>query len=148
MVAAEKNVNPFVATVPNICNDPTLPANEFLRGITPLVDPAFVGADIANALSAETVVTPLDATGKSVADLLIENGFKDFLGQGLDGATVAVGDAAGDAAVVEDDAGDAAATEVVDTAVAAVETATATVETVEVVGTDVCAALIAEGKKL
>lgn len=78
IVAAEKNTNPFVQNFATICNDPTLPASDVLRGITPLVDPDIVGADVANALSAQTVKTPLDATGKSVADLLAENGFTNF----------------------------------------------------------------------
>jgi hypothetical protein len=116
MVAAEKNVNPFVQQQPAICSDPTLPANEVLRGITPLVDPAFTNADIANALSAATVATPLDATGKSVADLLAENGFTDFLAQGLDGAMTPVAAAA--------DAG-AGAGAAVDTGVVAAVNATA-----------------------
>ena len=135
MVSAEKNVNAFVQQQPAICNDPTLPANEILRGRTPLVDPDFEGADIANALSAATAVTPLDATGKSVAGLLIENGFTDFLVQGVDGVMAAVGDAAGDAAA--NAAADAATA--IDTAVAAVDTAAAAAN-------DVCGALVAEGE--
>jgi hypothetical protein len=90
MIAAEKNVNPFVASVPAICNDPTLPASEVLRGITPLVDPAFADADIANALSTSTKKTPLDATGKSLADLLTENGFTSFTPQAPDATTDAI----------------------------------------------------------
>ncbi|KIW27674.1 uncharacterized protein PV07_07397 [Cladophialophora immunda] len=89
IVAAEKNFNPFVQSIPTICDDPTLPATDVLRGITPLIDPAVVGSDIANALSAKTKVTPLDATGKSVADLLAENGFTNFTGQSAAGATSA-----------------------------------------------------------
>ena len=145
MVSAEKNVNPFVQQQPAICNDPTLPANEILRGITPLVDPDFANAAIANALSAVTVATPLDATGKSVADLLVENGFTDFLGQGVDGTMAPVADVGNAAAT------DAAAT-AVDTAVAAVDTASATdvaataVDTAAAAVTDQCAALVAEGE--
>ena len=93
MVAAEKNRNPFVVDVPSICNDPTLPATPELRGITPLVDPDTNNADIANALSAQTVANPLDATGKSVADLLTENGFTDFDAQDSDGASAGAANA-------------------------------------------------------
>ncbi|EXJ66030.1 uncharacterized protein A1O5_10644 [Cladophialophora psammophila CBS 110553] len=89
IVAAEKNFNPFVQSIPTICDDPSLPATDVLRGITPLIDPAVVGSDIANALSAKTKVTPLDATGKSVADLLAENGFTNFTAQSAAGATSA-----------------------------------------------------------
>ncbi|OAP65677.1 hypothetical protein AYL99_01649 [Fonsecaea erecta] len=97
LVAAEKNFNPFVQSIPTICDDPTLPATDVLRGITPLIDPAVVGSDIANALSAKTKVTPLDATGKSVADLLAENGFTNFTGQSAAGATSAAPAASGSA---------------------------------------------------
>ena len=141
MVAAEKNVNPFVQQQPVICNDPTLPANQVLRGITPLVDPDFTNTAIANALSAATVATPLDATGKSVADLLVENGFTDFLGQGVDGTMAPVAAVAGDDAVTA-----------VDTALAAVDTATATavvataVNTAAAAVTDQCAAQVADGR--
>ncbi|KAL1630464.1 hypothetical protein SLS56_004864 [Neofusicoccum ribis] len=81
MVAAEKNFNPFAQDIPTICNDPTLPATEQLRGITPLIDPAVGGADVANALSAQTQGAPLDATGLSIADLLSQNGFSNFTTQ-------------------------------------------------------------------
>lgn len=87
MVAAEKNFNPFAQSIPTICSDPTLPATDILRGITPKIDPDVVGSDIANALSAQTVATPLDATGKSVADLLSENGFTNFTTQDSAGDT-------------------------------------------------------------
>ena len=162
MVSAEKNVNPFVQQQPAICNDATLPANEILRGITPLIDPDFTNAAIANALSAATVAAPLDATGKSVADLLIENGFTDFLTQGVDGvmAAVAAGDAAATAmatAVAAVDTATAVDTAVtaIDTAVAAVDTATVvdtaiaaagTVTAAAAVVTDQCAAQVAEGE--
>ncbi|KAJ9603979.1 hypothetical protein H2200_011501 [Cladophialophora chaetospira] len=97
IVAAEKNFNPFVQSIPTICSDPTLPASDVLRGITPLIDPAVVGSDIANALSEKSKATPLDATGKSVADLLAENGFTNFTSQAADGSTNAIsaGGAAG-----------------------------------------------------
>jgi hypothetical protein len=101
MVAAEKNFNPFAQSIPTICSDPTLPATEELRGITPLIDPAVAGSDAANALSASSKANPLDATGKSIADLLTENGFTNFISQGSAGgaAIVASSAAAGGAAV-------------------------------------------------
>ncbi len=49
--------------------------------ITPLTDPGVEGADAANALSEQTKDTPLNAEGKSVADLLAENGFTNFITQ-------------------------------------------------------------------
>ena len=68
--------------------------------ITPLIDPAVGGADVANALSDQTKGAPLNADGKSVADLLAENGFTNFTSQ----------DATGGAAVGADQQGDSAAT--------------------------------------
>ncbi|EXJ62298.1 hypothetical protein A1O7_02732 [Cladophialophora yegresii CBS 114405] len=133
IVAAEKNFNPFAQSIPNICSDPTLPATDILRGITPLIDPAVVGSDIANALSASTQANPLDATGKSVADLLAENGFTNFTAQAADGTTSAVnagaaeeaaGGAAGGAANEAADDG-AVSTAVQASATAAVTTAVA-----------------------
>ncbi|KAK7894235.1 hypothetical protein LTR67_005993 [Exophiala xenobiotica] len=107
IVAAEKNFNPFAQSIPTICDDPTLPATDVLRGITPLIDPAVVGSDVANALSAQTKVTPLDATGKSVADLLAGNGFTNFTTQDAAGNTGAA--PSGDAAVSDAGAATAAA---------------------------------------
>jgi hypothetical protein len=129
MVAAEKNFNPFAQDIPTICSDPTLPENPILRGITPLIDPAVGGADVANALSAETLKTPLEATGKSVADLLAENGFTNFTTQDVAGnqGTAPAGANAGV------DAGGAAAANTATAAAAA---------------TDVCAAQVAEGNAL
>jgi hypothetical protein len=87
MITAEKDFNPFAQSIPTICDDPTLPATEQLRGITPLIDPAVGGSDVANALSASSAKAPLDATGKSIADLLTENGFSNFTGQAAAGNT-------------------------------------------------------------
>lgn len=114
MVAAEKNFNPFAADIPTICDDPSLPATPELRGITPLIDPAVNNAADANALSAQTQNNPLDATGKSIADLLTENGFTDFTpesaagGAGGAAAGGAAGGNAGNAGADDaaDDAGD------------------------------------------
>ena len=93
MVIAEKNFNPFAQSIPTICDDPTLPATERLRGITPLIDPAVGGSDVTNALSASSAKAPLDATGKSIADLLTENGFSNFTGQAAAGNTTTTGNA-------------------------------------------------------
>ncbi|KAH7103583.1 hypothetical protein BKA62DRAFT_828307 [Auriculariales sp. MPI-PUGE-AT-0066] len=81
LVAAEKNFNPFVVSIPAICSDASLPASPELRGITPLVDPDVVGSDAANALSKQTLADPLCATGLSIADLLERNGFTNFTRQ-------------------------------------------------------------------
>lgn len=94
MVAAEKNFNPFAQSIPTICDDPTLPASQQLRGITPLIDPAVGGSDVANALSKKTETAPLDATGMSVADLLKANGFSNFTGQAAAAASGAASSAA------------------------------------------------------
>ncbi|EXJ91042.1 hypothetical protein A1O1_04149 [Capronia coronata CBS 617.96] len=113
IVAAEKNFNPFTQSIPTICDDPTLPTTDVLRGITPLIDPAVGGSDIANALSAQTVKTPLDATGKSVADLLAENGFTNFTTQDAAGNTGTAPAADGAVAVNATSAATAAATSAV-----------------------------------
>ncbi|EXJ92719.1 hypothetical protein A1O3_01271 [Capronia epimyces CBS 606.96] len=139
IVAAEKNFNPFVQSIPTICSDPTLPTTDILRGITPLIDPAVVGSDIANALSAQTVKTPLDATGKSVADLLAENGFTNFTSQDASGNAGAApaGSGASGAASTSVAAGSATTSAVIDcgsatssaltTAVAVIDTTTSSV---------------------
>ncbi len=75
LVGAEQNFNPFVVSVPNICGDASLPATQELRGIVPLVDPAVGGSDVENALSAQSLQTPFDANGLSVADVMIAQGF-------------------------------------------------------------------------
>jgi hypothetical protein len=113
MVSAEKNFNPFAVSIPSICSDPNLPATPELRGVTPLIDPAVNGAAAANALSAASLANPLDATGKSIADLLTENGFTDFTPQASDGST---GAAAGGAAANAGAANNAAAGAANDTA--------------------------------
>ena len=127
MVAAEKNFNPFAQSIPTICNDPTLPATDVLRGITPLIDPAVGGSSIANALSAQTVTTPLDATGKSVADLLAANGFTNFTTQDLAGSAAAAPGVYTSSAVVA-------------------EASTTSVASAASVATDQCAAQVAGEK--
>lgn len=91
LVAAEQNFNPFVVDRPFICGDPTLPTTEILRGITPLVDPAVEGAEPANELSTRSKVTPLDAAGKSVAEVLVRNGFATLVAKDLAGNVVEIG---------------------------------------------------------
>ncbi len=132
IVAAEKNFNPFTQSIPTICSDPTLPSSDVLRGITPLIDPAVGGSDIANALSAQTLVTPLDATGQSIADLLAANGFSNFTVQDASGNTGSAPTAAGAAAV---------ATAVSATSVATTSTSAAAVAVV----TDGCGNVVSSG---
>ncbi|GJD02492.1 hypothetical protein ColKHC_11317 [Colletotrichum higginsianum] len=81
VVAAEQNFNPFATDKPNICGDPSLPATEALRGIVPLVDPAVTGSDKENANSAASLTKPFDATGMSVAQVMMAQGFSNFTGQ-------------------------------------------------------------------
>ncbi|KAI0426039.1 hypothetical protein F5Y09DRAFT_77764 [Xylaria sp. FL1042] len=115
LVAAEQNFNPFAVSVPNICGNASLPATDSLRGIVPLVDPAVVGSDAENANSATSLQTPFDATGLSVADVMIAQGFSNFTvnGAAAGGATDNTG---------SDSGADASAT----TTAAAAATTTAT----------------------
>ena len=101
----------LVTDKPTLCNDPSLPKTEALRGITPLVDPAVTGADKANALSATSQKTPFDATGLSVAQVLAAQGFTNFDTKGLDGAAGPTGEElAGGAAPVDNGAADSSST--------------------------------------
>jgi hypothetical protein len=100
-VAAEQNFNPFVQSIPTLCSDPTLPATEILRGIVPLIDPAVGGSDIANKLSAQSLVTPFDATGLSVAQVFAANGFTNFTTKDLAGTVGAAPDGTGAAPPAE-----------------------------------------------
>lgn len=95
LVAAEQNFNPFAVSVPNICGDASLPATAELRGIVPLVDPAVVGSDVENTNSATSLQSPFDATGLSVADVMIAQGFSNFTvnGAAADGANKGNGSA-------------------------------------------------------
>ncbi|KAK4243632.1 hypothetical protein C7999DRAFT_44596 [Corynascus novoguineensis] len=79
LVAAEKNFNPSAQDVPTICNNPNLPATPELRGIVPLVDPAVDGADVQNANSAQSLASPFNDGGLSVADLSRAQGFENFI---------------------------------------------------------------------
>lgn len=78
LVAAEQNFNPFIANIPTICSDPTLPKSAELRGVVPLIDPAVVGSEIQNANSKKSVIEPFEATGLSVAQVMVANGFSNF----------------------------------------------------------------------
>ncbi|KAH8197611.1 hypothetical protein TruAng_008243 [Truncatella angustata] len=91
LVAAEQNFNPFVVSIPNICGDATLPATNELRGIVPLVDPAVTGSDAENANSATSLTNPFDATGLSVAQVMIAQGFSNFSVNGQDQSTGSTG---------------------------------------------------------
>ncbi|CAI6332406.1 unnamed protein product [Periconia digitata] len=99
MVTAEKNTNPFAGgNVQNVCGDATLPVTPELRGITPLIDPDVDTAGGVAALSASSAAAPLDATGKSVFDLLDEAGFGDLVASQAAGGGAATAAAAGGAA--------------------------------------------------
>ncbi|KAH8655192.1 hypothetical protein BX600DRAFT_515031 [Xylariales sp. PMI_506] len=98
LVGAEQNFNPFVVSIPNICADASLPATESLRGIVPLVDPAVGGSDVENANQASSLKTPFSATGLSVAQVMVANGFSNFSASGVDQSTGSTGSAAGTAA--------------------------------------------------
>ncbi|KAL7276074.1 hypothetical protein RUND412_000959 [Rhizina undulata] len=78
LVQAEQNFNPFAVSIPSICSDPTLPSTAALRGILPLIDPSVVGAAAVNSASPGTLTNPLDQTGISVAQMLINFGFSNF----------------------------------------------------------------------
>ncbi|KAK6074069.1 hypothetical protein SCUP234_08396 [Seiridium cupressi] len=94
VVAAEQNFNPFVVSIPNICGDATLPATAELRGIVPLIDPAVTGSDTENANSASSLTTPFDATGLSVAEVMIAQGFSNFSVNGQDQSSGSTGNTA------------------------------------------------------
>lgn len=100
MVTAEKNTNPFAnGNAQNVCGDASLPATAELRGITPLIDPAVDTTGGVAALSKSSAASPLDATGKSVFDLLSDAGFGDLVvSQAAAGGAAAGGAAAGGAA--------------------------------------------------
>lgn len=97
LVAAEQNFNPFVVSIPSICSDPTLPTTLALRGVVPLIDPAVGGEALENANSAKSIVTPFDATGLSVAQVMAAQGFSNFTAVAVDGTKSTVA-ASGNAA--------------------------------------------------
>lgn len=94
LVAAEQNFNPFVVSVPSICSDPTLPVSVQLRGVVPLIDPAVLGSELENANAASSKITPFDATGLSVAQVMEAQGFSNFTAVAADGTSVAAAGAA------------------------------------------------------
>ena len=65
-------------SIPSVCNDPTLPKSAELRGVVPLIDPAVGGQDVENANSKTSITTPFDATGLSVAQVMVAQGFSNF----------------------------------------------------------------------
>ncbi|OAA63722.1 hypothetical protein SPI_03885 [Niveomyces insectorum RCEF 264] len=85
LVAAEQNFNPFAVSVPSICNDASLPVTPQLRGVVPLIDPAVVGSALENANSNKSKISPFDATGLSVAQVMVAHGFSNFTAVGSDG---------------------------------------------------------------
>ncbi|CZR55005.1 related to circumsporozoite protein precursor [Phialocephala subalpina] len=78
LVAAEQNFNPFVVSIPSICSDPTLPTTAALRGVVPLIDPAVGGEAVENANSNTSIITPFNADGLSVAQVMVAQGFSNF----------------------------------------------------------------------
>jgi hypothetical protein len=94
LAGAEQNFNPFTTSIPTICSDPTLPTTEALRGVVPLVDPAVTGSDKENANAKTSLTTPFDATGMSVAQVMIAQGFSNFTQKAADGSTGAAAPAA------------------------------------------------------
>jgi len=92
LVAAEQNFNPFLVSIPSICSDPTLPTTEALRGVVPLIDPSVVGEVVENANSNKSIVTPFSATGLSVAQVMVAQGFSNFTAESLNGTKTAATD--------------------------------------------------------
>lgn len=119
LVAAEQNFNPFVVSIPSICSDPTLPKSEQLRGVVPLIDPAVGGSDLENANSNSSKVTPFDATGLSVAQVMIAQGFSNFTAVAADGTSQPAADL-GTSGAAAADAASAAASSAATSAAAAV----------------------------
>ena len=104
LVAAEQNFNPFVVSIPTICNDPTLPTTVALRGVVPLVDPAVGDSDVENANSATSKTSPFSNAGLSVAQVMVAQGFSNFTlstgGSASSGAASGAAPAAASSAVV------------------------------------------------
>ncbi|KAI1324790.1 hypothetical protein F5Y16DRAFT_287821 [Xylariaceae sp. FL0255] len=97
VVGAEQNFNPFVVSVPSICGNASLPATQALRGIVPLVDPAVVGSDTENANANASLASPFDATGLTVAQVMIAQGFSNFTVNGVQQSDSSATGAAGSA---------------------------------------------------
>ncbi|KAI6781125.1 uncharacterized protein J7T54_002481 [Emericellopsis cladophorae] len=111
LVQAEKNFNPFAVDRPSVCDDPSLPANEGLRGIVPLIDPAVDGAAAVNDASAASLTTPVNQAG-SQADLLRDIGFETFTAQSGGSAAPPADEEAGSEAGNKDNAEEDAGNEV------------------------------------
>lgn len=91
LVQAEQNFNPFAVDRPFICGDASLPKTEVLRGRTPLVDPQVEGSEAANALMVKSKASPLANKGKSVAQIMADNGFTNLVAKDLAGNVVQIG---------------------------------------------------------
>ena len=74
----EKNFNQFVQSTPTLCSDASLPSTAELRGVLPKIDPAVTGSDLANQLAAQSLTTPFNADGLSIADIFAAQGFSNF----------------------------------------------------------------------
>lgn len=125
LVAAEQNFNPFVVSIPSICSDPTLPVSPELRGVVPLIDPAVLGSDLENANSDSSKVTPFDATGLSVAQVMVAQGFSNFTAVAADGTSAAASSlgTSGSGAAADVASGSSASATTATAAVAAVSSA-------------------------
>ena len=119
LVAAEQNFNPFVVSIPTICNDPTLPTTVALRGVVPLVDPAVGDSDVENANSATSKTSPFSNAGLSVAQVMVAQGFSNFTAVAVDGTKEAASSLGGASS------GSVAVSSVATSDVAAVSTAAA-----------------------
>ncbi|KAJ3310221.1 hypothetical protein HDV04_005160 [Boothiomyces sp. JEL0838] len=91
LVNTESNFNPFGAGAdPKFCNNPALPATPELRGILAQVSDdglqqkfganGGLNNDQINAIATKSLTNPLPADGLSVAQLYLQQGFKDFVG--------------------------------------------------------------------
>lgn len=90
VVALESNFNTWVKpALPSFCNNATLPMTPELRGILAVVSDegtsvpfgytSGIDASAINALATASRSKPLDSTGKSVAALYWQLGFRDFV---------------------------------------------------------------------
>ncbi|KAJ1545847.1 hypothetical protein HK096_005897 [Nowakowskiella sp. JEL0078] len=149
LVAAEKNFNPFVTLLDSVCLTPGLPASVELQGILQKVDPRTTAPNNNDAAlqsraaalnaKAESVLAAAQASGKgpgsggkSLAQLLADNGFSDIQGFSGTGAGAAATTAA--AAVTTTTTTTAAAAAAATTAAAATGSGTnCNAQTVQVV---------------
>lgn len=103
-----------MVSIPSICSDPTLPKTAALRGVVPLIDPAVGGEATENANSATSIVTPFDATGLSVAQVMIAQGFSNFTAVAVDGTKQAASALGGASSVAATSAASVASSSVVE----------------------------------